>query len=125
LDRALPPVLIARVQIQHVLLNLIRNALEALAPIPSRQREIVIGTQRLSDGDVEIFVSDNGLGVAPTVVERLFEPFYTTKPAGTGLGLAISNTIVRAHDGTFGHRPNTPSGACFFMRIPSISGAES
>jgi len=125
LDRALPPILIARVQIQHVLLNLIRNALEALIPIPSRQREIVIGTQRLPDGDVEIFVSDNGPGVAPTVIERLFEPFFTTKPTGTGLGLAISNTIVRSHDGTFGHRPNTPSGACFYMRIPSISGAES
>jgi two-component system sensor kinase FixL len=121
LQPKLPPILVERVQIQHVLLNLIRNAMEALADLPPSRREIVIGTQLASDGAVEIYVADNGQGILPAVQERLLEPFFTTKRTGTGLGLAISNTIVRAHDGTFGHRPNTPSGTCFYLRISPIS----
>ena len=125
LGRDVPNILVDRVQIQHVLLNLVRNAMEALGALPPSQREIIVGTQALPDGNVEIYVADSGLGIASTVQEHLFEPFFTTKPAGTGLGLAISKTIVRAHEGTFGYRPNMPSGACFFIRIPPIAGARS
>ena len=121
----LPPILVDRVQIQHVLLNLVRNSMEALGAIPANQRKIVLGTTLAADGHVEIYISDNGPGLTAEARDHLLEPFFTTKPAGTGLGLAISNTIVRAHAGVFGHRANTPSGACFYIRIPPISGAES
>jgi two-component system sensor kinase FixL len=120
-----PTVLVHRLQIQHVILNLMRNAMEALGTMPSGRREVVVGTIRTADGGVEIFVSDNGPGIPAAVEEHWLEPFFTTKPSGTGLGLAISNTIVRAHDGVFGHRANSPSGACFFLRIPQVSGADS
>jgi two-component system sensor kinase FixL len=119
----LPTILVHKVQVQHVILNLVRNAMEALVSIPPAQREIVVGTARGPDDTVEIFVSDNGPGVPHAVKERWLEPFFTTKTNGTGLGLAISNTIARAHDGSFSYRPNTPSGACFYVRLPVASGA--
>jgi len=66
---------------------------------------------------VEIAILDNGPGLSPQAAERLFDPFFSTKPEGTGLGLAISNTIIPAHGGTLGHRPNRPHGAWFFIRL--------
>jgi two-component system sensor kinase FixL len=119
LGNPLPSVVIDRVQIQHALLNLLRNSLEALDESPAGPREVVIRTVAVDGGDVELSVADSGPGVAPHVLERLFVPFVTTKPHGTGLGLVTSQSIVRAHDGTLAHRQNTPQGACFFMRIPS------
>ena len=114
----LPRVDIDRAQIQQVVLNLVRNALEALAETPGGQREISVHTALAHDGDVEISICDNGPGVSPAIAPRLFEPFATSKPAGTGLGLAISRTIIGAHRGTLDYRPNVPMGACFFVRIP-------
>jgi two-component system, LuxR family, sensor kinase FixL len=119
LEESLPPVAVDRVQIQHVLLNLVRNALDALGGAGPAEREIVIRTTRVHGGDVELAVSDSGPGVASHVADRLFTPFVTTKPDGTGLGLVSSQTILRAHEGTLGYRPNPPRGACFFMRLPS------
>jgi two-component system sensor kinase FixL len=115
----LPQVNIDRIQIQQVLLNLWRNAIEALASISPGKREVAFIT-RSSDRDVEISVCDNGDGVAPQIAGRIFDPFYTTKSAGTGLGLAISRTIVHANGGSIGYRPNCPSGACFFVHLPSL-----
>jgi two-component system sensor kinase FixL len=117
----LPQVSIDRIQIQQVLLNLWRNAIEALASTSPGEREVAF-TTRSSDCDVEICVSDNGYGVAPSIADRIFDPFYTTKQAGTGLGLAISRTIVQAHGGSIGYRANHPSGACFFVHLPSLQG---
>lgn len=117
----LPAVSIDAVQIQHVILNLARNGLEALAEPGSPARELTVRTSRASDGDVEISVLDNGLGLSPQALERIFDPFFSTKPEGTGLGLAISNTVVRAHGGSLIHRPNTPTGACFSIRLPAES----
>lgn len=122
LQAALPEILVEPVQIQHVLMNLVRNSLEALSDTPAGQREIVLGTTLTPDGYVELYVADNGPGVSPSAAARLLEPFFTTKETGTGLGLAISNTIVRAHEGKFGHRPNSPSGACFYVQIPPALG---
>lgn len=119
LARSLPPVVVDRVQIQHVLLNLVRNALEALKGASGAQREIVIRTAAEGAGEVELSVADNGPGIAPQIADRLFTPFVTTKPNGTGLGLVSSRTIVRAHDGTLGYRPNPDGGACFYIRLPS------
>jgi two-component system, LuxR family, sensor kinase FixL len=107
-------------QLQQMILSLVRNAIEALAEVPPGERRIEIRTARHLDSHVELSVCDNGPGVAPDMVDRLFTPFVTTKAQGTGLGLSISQTIVRAHGGTIGYRPLSPSGACFFVRIPVI-----
>lgn len=119
LAERLPPVSIDATQIQHVILNLIRNGLEAPAEASAPTRELTVRTGLAPDGDVEITVLDNGPGLSPQALDRLFDPFFSTKAEGTGLGLAISNTLVRAHGGSLSHRPNTPRGACFSVRLPA------
>ena len=119
----LPPVIADPVQIQQVILNLVRNALEAVAESPADARAIGIRTARTDDGDVEIQVTDNGPGIAAEVLPRLFQPFCSTKKSGTGLGLAISHTIVRAHKGSIGARGVEPHGAGFFVRLPAVDGS--
>jgi two-component system, LuxR family, sensor kinase FixL len=114
----LPQVTLDRGQIQQVILNLVRNALEALAPGPEDAGEVVVSTRRTPDDEVEIAVRDNGPGVDNQVVGRMFDPFCTTKAAGTGLGLAMSRTIVRAHGGSLEYFPHVPAGACFAIRLP-------
>lgn len=114
----LPPLWIDRIQIQQVLLNLVRNAIEALAAQPSARREILVKTTRCETGEIEIQVSDRGPGVAPDMLQKLFTPFATNKAHGTGLGLAISRTIVEAHKGTLTYRSEQPQGACFIIRLP-------
>ncbi len=115
----LAPVVVDRAQLQHVLLNLVRNALEALKGTDLGRREVVIRTAAAGPGEVELSVADSGPGIAPQVAGRLFTPFVTTKPSGTGLGLVSSQTIVRAHDGTLGFRPVPSGGACFYVRLPT------
>jgi C4-dicarboxylate-specific signal transduction histidine kinase len=102
-----------------VILNMVRNALEAPAEPAAPTRELTIRTGLASDGDVEITVLDNGPGLSPQALERLFDPFFSTKPEGSGLGLAISNTVVRAHGGSLTYRANNPGGACFSIRLPA------
>jgi two-component system sensor kinase FixL len=119
LAQGLPRVMADGVQIQHVLLNLLRNALEALSLVAPSQREVVVNTALTREGDVELALSDTGPGVDPAIEERIFDPFFTTKESGTGLGLTISATILRIHGGTLGHRPVRPAGACFFARLPA------
>jgi signal transduction histidine kinase len=121
---ALPPLEVDRAQIQQVILNLIRNALEALAESSADARRVTVRTRLLSEGDVEIAVCDNGPGVSPAIAPRLFDPFCSSKPNGTGLGLAISRTIVKSHQGTLDYRPNVPSGACFVVRLPLANRSE-
>jgi signal transduction histidine kinase len=99
-------------------LNLLRNALEALHERPAGTREVEFWTGQTAEGDVEIRVTDNGPGIHPSIADRLFEPFCSTKGSGTGLGLAISRTIVQAHGGTIDTRPMNPHGTCFFVRLP-------
>jgi two-component system sensor kinase FixL len=113
----LPPLALDRGQIQQVVLNLVRNALEAIDLAQIDAGEIVVKTRRTDEGDVEMCVADNGPGVATDISDKMFDPFCSTKPAGTGLGLAISRSIVRAHEGTLEHRPNEPVGACFTVKL--------
>jgi len=115
----LPAVSIDPLQIQHVILNLVRNGLEAPVVPGLETRELLVRTRLASDGDVEIAVLDNGPGLSPHALERMFDPFFSTKPEGTGLGLAISNTVVRTHGGALTYGTNTPSGACFSIRLPA------
>ena len=116
----LPPVTVDALQIQHVLLNLQRNALEALAEASDDNRELLIRTSLAANQEVEFCVCDSGPGVRPDIAGRIFEPFFTTKETGTGLGLSISATIIGAHAGTLGYRENPPRGACFFARLPTV-----
>jgi two-component system sensor kinase FixL len=125
LGSKLPKVNIDRIQIQQVLLNLWRNALEALASGARDSREVTVKTRGRPDGDIEIYVCDNGDGIEPSMVERVFDPFFTTKPERTGLGLAISRTIVNAHGGSIVYRPNQPKGACFLVSLPSLRSTSS
>jgi signal transduction histidine kinase len=95
----------------------VRNGIEALGQVTD-QREIEIGATLTPVGDVEISVSDTGPGLDEANLDRVFDPFFSTRESATGLGLPISKTIAKAHGGTLGYRPNTPRGACFFIRLP-------
>jgi two-component system sensor kinase FixL len=109
------------VQIQQVILNLVRNALEAVQERPTGEREVVISTALVGEGQIEIAVSDNGPGVPPEILENLFHPFSTTKGPGRGLSLAMSRSIMQAHAGIIGHRKAaTATGACFYIRMPAL-----
>ena len=121
---ALPQAEVDRAQIQQVILNLVRNAFEALAERSAEAGEVTVRTRLLSEGDIEIAVWDNGPGVSPAIAPRLFDPFCSSKPNGTGLGLAISRTIVKSHQGSLDYRPNVPSGACFVVKLPLANRSE-
>jgi len=117
----LPEVRVNRPQIQQLVLNLVRNAIEAQLETSPATREVTIRTTLNAAGAVEVAVIDGGPGVAPGILPHLFEPFCTTKSNGAGLGLAMSRTIARAHLGTLGHRPNAPTGACFTLALPAAA----
>jgi C4-dicarboxylate-specific signal transduction histidine kinase len=117
----LPNMLVDAGQIQHVILNFVRNGLEALASRPSGTGQLLIRTTVTAQHDVELAVIDNGPGITREAAERLFDPFFSTKECGTGMGLAISNTIARMHGGSVGYRPNLPAGACFYILLPAES----
>ncbi|MGY3505148.1 PAS domain-containing sensor histidine kinase [Bradyrhizobium sp. USDA 4471] len=106
----------SRIQLQQVMLNLIRNAHEAMAQ--SARRELEVITARLDDESIEIAVSDRGSGLPDDIVEHLFEPFHTTKVDGMGLGLSICRSIVEAHRGKLGYEPNCGGGAIFRVTLP-------
>lgn len=117
---SVPPVGADPVQIQQVLINLVRNAIEVTLETPGALREVRILTQATAEGGVEVAVEDHGHGLAPGAADNLFNPFFTTKPTGTGLGLAISRSIIRAHAGRLAHRP-TPGGGCtFYFTLPPL-----
>lgn len=119
----LPEVYIDRVQVQQLLLNLVRNAAEALEEVPTASRSITVRTAINAHGEVEICVLDSGLGVADAIAPHLFTPFCSSKRLGTGLGLAISRTLAHANSGTLQYRPNPPNGACFALTLPAAPAA--
>jgi two-component system sensor kinase FixL len=119
LATSLPEVIVDGGQIQQVILNFVRNSLDAFTQRTTARPQIVIRSSLTSDREVELAVSDNGPGLPPEAMPHLFDPFFSTKANGTGLGLAISNTIARAHGGSVGYRPNQPTGACFYIRLPT------
>jgi len=114
----LPLVLIDRVQIQQVIENLFRNAVEAMST--QGDRELIIETSLAENGFVEVTISDSGPGVSPKVVDSLFTPFATTKTGGMGVGLAISQSIILAHGGRLWTEPN-PGGGVFRFTVPVAS----
>jgi PAS domain S-box-containing protein len=107
-----------RVQIQQVLVNLMRNGLEAMSE--SQRREFVVTTALRDQETVEISVADSGPGLAPEVMERLFQPFISTKRSGMGLGLSICRTIVEAHGGQLWSEPNPTGGTIFRFCLDAV-----
>lgn len=116
-DPAAATVRADRIQIQQVVVNLVRNALEAMGDV--ERRALHVSTAALPDGMVEVTVRDTGSGLAPEVAGRLFQPFVTTKPTGMGVGLSICRTIVEAHDGTIGAQRSEGGGTTFWFTLPS------
>ncbi len=123
LDPDAPLVLADRIQIQQVLLNLIRNAIEAMQDRP--RRELVVSTTALpQDGLVEVCVRDTGTGLAPEVAAQLFQPFVTTKKHGMGVGLSICRTIVESHGGKIWAESKPGEGTAFRFTLRAVDGQE-
>jgi two-component system sensor kinase FixL len=119
LDTGLPQVLVDRIQIQQVLHNLMRNAVEALTGKGGAGcRTLVVSAVRAGPDAVEAAVADNGPGIAPEVAGRIFEPFVSAKPGGMGVGLSISRSIVEAHGGRLWAEPNPGGGTVFRLTLP-------
>ncbi|MDQ1335264.1 MAG: hypothetical protein QG552_2214 [Thermodesulfobacteriota bacterium] len=118
----LPPALGDRTQLQQVIINLILNGTAAMKSTPSARRKLIIKTAIQDDGAVKVCVIDSGTGIDESAIERLFEPFYTTKSEGLGMGLAISRTIIRAHGGTLEASNNPEGGATFALTLPAYQG---
>jgi two-component system sensor kinase FixL len=110
-------VLADKVQVQQVVLNLMRNAVEAMSA--SSVRELTVESRLLKEGWVEVQVCDTGAGLAPEVLERLFQPFMTTKAEGMGVGLSICRTIIEAHGGEISAQNRPEGGAIFRFTLRS------
>jgi len=109
----LPPVMGDRVQLQQVVVNLILNAIEAMATVEDPARDLVITTRRGEGDEIRVAVRDSGIGLDPLNVERIFDAFHTTKPGGLGIGLSISRSIVESHGGRLWAESNDGPGATF------------
>ena len=109
-----------RVQLEQVILNLVVNAIDALANADRDNRRIKVRTDLLDDGTAELSVSDNGPGIRPDALKQIFEPFFTTKQSGMGMGLAIARTIIEAHGGQLSAENRASGGAIFRLSLPVI-----
>jgi PAS domain S-box-containing protein len=116
----LVPVQGDRVQLQQVLVNLILNAVEAISSTEDGTRELSIRTEQSQTGGILVAVHDSGPGVDPVNLERVFEPFYTTKTSGIGMGLSICQTIINGHGGRLWMSANEPRGAVFQFTLPAV-----
>lgn len=120
----LPRVAGTRVQLQQVIMNLLRNAIEALAGIAERPKRITIKTQADTGGQVLVSVSDEGVGFGSQNMARIFDAFYTTKPDGMGIGLSVSRSIVENHNGRLWAKANQGHGATVAFTIPTYEVAQ-
>jgi len=121
LEERLPHIQLDRIQIQQVLINLLRNAFEAMNEIPETERRVTLGTSGNSD-EITIRVTDTGKGIPEAEIKRAFEPYVTTKPEGLGMGLCISRSIVEWHGGRIFGIPNSESGMTFGFTLPLHGG---
>ena len=120
----LPPVLADRIQLQQVLINLLVNAAEAMRDVPAPRRRLVVrGAAEAIDGHAwaVVTVEDAGVGLGELQADRLFEPFYSTKPGGLGMGLSISRSIVESHGGRLWATANPEHGATFHLALPGVA----
>ncbi|MGE5324015.1 MAG: ATP-binding protein [Actinomycetota bacterium] len=119
----LPRVTADRIQLQQVVLNLLRNAADAMSTIEDRPRELLIKTEPEGSNVVRLSVKDSGVGFTPQAAEKIFEGFYTTKTDGMGIGLSVSRSIIEAHHGRLWAIPNDGPGSTFWFAIPCSAGS--
>jgi C4-dicarboxylate-specific signal transduction histidine kinase len=112
-----------RVQLQQVILNLLRNALDAMSTIDDRPRDLLIRTEREEGKCVRLSVTDVGVGFDAQTIDRLFDPFYSTKEDGMGVGLSVSRSIIESHQGRLWATLNEGPGATFSFSVPCLSDA--
>ncbi len=117
----LPPVSADRMLLEQVLLNLTRNAIEAMQETAPERRLLRIEAAS-ANGQVTVSVIDQGHGIAPDVAERLFSPFFSTKAEGMGMGLSVCRTAIEFHGGTLTHRANPNGGTIFAFTLPAQTG---
>jgi two-component system sensor kinase FixL len=122
LDPSVDRVLIDRIQVQQVIVNLVRNAIEAMAE--SRVRRLRIASKRAGDGFVEMSIEDSGPGLPSELADQLFQPFVSTKAEGMGLGLSICHTIVNAHGGRIWSEPSKLGGTAFHFTLVDATRTE-
>jgi signal transduction histidine kinase len=120
----LPRFLADESQIEQVIVNLIRNALEAMADTPADERRLAIRAIVNSSHEIEVSVTDQGEGFSPEAALRSFEPFFSTRPLGLGMGLAISRSLVQGHGGRLWLDPTPGRGTCFRFTLPIRHGDE-
>lgn len=123
LDESIPPVLGDRILIEQVLVNLMRNALDAMEEVSVSERQLTVSTRRGPMGGVEAAVHDTGRGFSKAARDRLFQPFFTSKPGGLGMGLAISRSIVESHAGRLTIDRDAARGAVVRMTLPATTDA--
>jgi C4-dicarboxylate-specific signal transduction histidine kinase len=121
LSEGLEPILGDRVQLQQVILNLIMNGIEAMSAVVGQPRVLGVRSQIDGAGDLLVAVEDSGPGLAPELMDRLWDPFFTTKSSGMGLGLTICRSIVDAHGGRLWASPRSPRGAVFQFIVPTAA----
>ncbi len=117
---SLPSVTVDKILIQQVILNLVRNAIEAITQAQGAQRDIFIATRARNGGALEVAVSDTGPGLPHDAADKIFQPFFTTKPQGMGMGLSLSLSIVEAHGGQLTAEPHAKQGAIFRLVLPAM-----
>ncbi len=122
LDPSVDLVLVDKVQVQQVLLNLLRNAIEAMET--SERRELVVSTKPAADNMIAVSVADTGTGIDPKIAPQLFQPFVTTKRQGMGIGLSISRTIIESHRGKISMEPNPGGGSIFRFTLRAVTPEE-
>jgi signal transduction histidine kinase len=114
-----------RVQLQQVMLNLVMNAIEAMSSVEERPRELLITTRNIDADQVLVTVKDSGPGIDPNTLDKIFDPFYTTKPGGMGMGLSISRSILQAHGGRLWAAAKDGPGTIFHFSLPKYHDEES
>jgi C4-dicarboxylate-specific signal transduction histidine kinase len=114
----LPKITADRVQLQQVLMNLVRNASDAMIGVDDRPRQLLIRTERENGDRVRLTVRDAGVGFDPQGVDKVFDAFYTTKSGGMGVGLSVSRSIIERHHGRLWVEPNDGPGVTFAFSIP-------
>jgi C4-dicarboxylate-specific signal transduction histidine kinase len=118
----LPQIIGDRVQLQQVAMNLVANSIDALKDVDGT-RELAIKSQRAENEQLQVSVSDTGIGLPPRQADQIFNPFFTTKPHGTGMGLRISRSIIESHGGRLWAAANPPRGATFQFTLPTKAEA--
>jgi two-component system sensor histidine kinase DctS len=113
----LPKLLADPVLLGQVLINLMRNGIDAMAATPPERRQLIVEAQLLED-QVEVCIADRGCGIPPEVAEKLFSPFFTTKTEGMGMGLNICRSVIEFHGGRLWFEPGAEGGTVFIFTLP-------